>query len=85
MKGEGEDWGEAGGDEDWDQRKKDREKDGRVETSGEEMAHENVLGTTMRQKCRRELGKDKKGKTKQNKTVPRKLVNLVSPEGWLLC
>ena len=70
MKGEGEEWGEAGGDEDWDQRKKVREKDGRVETSGEEMAHENVLGTTMRQKCRRELGKDKKGKKDKTKLCP---------------
>ena len=45
---------------------KDREKDGRVETSGEEMAHENVLGTTMRQQCKRELGRGKKKKKEEN-------------------
>lgn len=75
MKGKGEEWGEAGGDEDWDQRKKDEQKDGRMEISGEEMGHENVLGKTTMQECKRELGRGK-NQTKQTR--------ILSPESRLI-
>lgn len=45
-----------------------RERQGKgweVETSGEEMAQENVLGTTMRHQCKRELGRDRKKKRRR--------------------
>ena len=58
MKGEREEW------------KKNRQKGGRVETSGEKMSHEIVLGTTMKQECKRQLGRGKKKKkTKQEKCL----------------
>lgn len=40
------------------------------------MNRENILRTTMRQKCKRELGE-----TGKKKSVPRKLVNLGFPGG----
>lgn len=79
--GVGEERGEGSADEQWDQRKKGGQKDRRLETLGKEMTHENILGKTMRQKCRRELGRDRKGK----KSGPRKRENLGFPGDWLLC
>lgn len=63
-KGEREQWAEAGGDEQWGQREKGGQEWGRLETSREKTAHDRVVRTTIRQKCRRQLGRDREYKQK---------------------